>query len=382
VKRLVAFVCAVFILEAALYAALTPLLPHLARSLGLSRVLSGVLTGAYAAGVIPGAMLGSWLSSRHTVRTTVQAGLLVLGVSSAVFGVGDSFAALVAARAAQGLAAGAVWGGALAWLVATTGDGEHGRVIGITFGAATFGMIGGPVLGALSLSIGTAAVFGAVGACALGLTASTLAISVGPESAEPRSSLLSAFHDRSMTMPIWLVAVQALPVGVLTVLVPLRLAHLGASRTVIAGTFLVAAACGSVVSPFAGRLGDRRGHVLLIGAGLLLGIPCLVALSLGPPLAGSAILVIAFLGVCRCLSIVPSVALMTADAVRAGTASAVPAAILTASSVGETVGSAGGASLAQVMSDAAPYLLLAVLYAATIVALGHSNRRRAVSLRG
>ena len=56
--------------------------------------------------------------------------------------------------------------------------------------------------------------------------------------------------------------------GVLDVLAPLRLADLGVTALIIAGTFLAAAGVEAALSPVAGRAADRlagwRGPVLLV----------------------------------------------------------------------------------------------------------------------
>jgi predicted MFS family arabinose efflux permease len=376
VRRLVPLVCLAFVLEAALYSALTPLLPHLAHTLGLSRAGAGVLTGAYAAGVIPGAALAGRLSSRVGPRAMILAGTTLLGVSSAAFGFGTELVELVATRALQGIAAGAVWGAALDWLTAVAPAAQRGRVIGITFGAATFGMIGGPVIGSISLLVGARATFGAVGLCALGLAAWTLTLAPAANIASQPVRLLEPYRDRTLAPKIGLVALQAAPVGLLGVLIPLRLNHLGAPQAIVGGTFLVAAAIGGVVSPLAGRVTDRYGSELPIRVGLTLAVPCLLAL----PLPSSTVLVVAltvaFLGLCRSVSVVPTVVLITHDAARAGVPAGVPAAILTASAIGETIGSAGGAGLAQATSEITPFVVIAALYALTLVLRARTSAGR------
>jgi hypothetical protein len=51
----------------------------------------------------------------------------------------------------------------------------------------------------------------------------------------------------------------------------------------------------------------------------------------------------------------------------------VPAAILAASAIGETIGSAGRASLAQATSEITPFAALAALYAATLAGLARPS---------
>ena len=88
-RRLLVLVCAVALVEALFFAALTPLLPELSREFGLSKTGVGVLSGAYPAGGAVGALGGAWLATRSGLRTTTVVGVLVLAVCCAGFGLGD-----------------------------------------------------------------------------------------------------------------------------------------------------------------------------------------------------------------------------------------------------------------------------------------------------
>ena len=69
-------------------------------------------------------------------------------------------------------------------------------------------------------------------------------------------------------------SLPALVSGVLDVLAPLRLHHLGATSVAIGATFLVAAGVESFISPVAGRLSDRRGRFAPFGPALKGGKSC------------------------------------------------------------------------------------------------------------
>jgi predicted MFS family arabinose efflux permease len=56
----------VFVVEAALYTAVTPLLAQLAKDEDISKLSAGVLSGAYALGLIPGSLIASRLSHLST----------------------------------------------------------------------------------------------------------------------------------------------------------------------------------------------------------------------------------------------------------------------------------------------------------------------------
>jgi MFS family permease len=80
-----------------------------------------------------------------------------------------------------------------------------------------------------------------------------------PERSEPQRlrAALPAVRDRQVGAGMWLTLLAGLAFGVVDVLVPLRLAQLGATTLIIGGTFLAAAAIESALSPLAGRLSDR-----------------------------------------------------------------------------------------------------------------------------
>src|SRR5260370_1081681 len=71
-----------------------------------------------------------------------------------------------------------------------------------------------------------------------------------------------------LSVGLWLTMLAGLAFGVLDVLAALRVANLGVSALVIAGTFLAAAAVEAALSPVAGRAADRRGAIVPIRCSL------------------------------------------------------------------------------------------------------------------
>jgi MFS family permease len=367
VRRLLVTVVGLFALEGSLYSALAPLLPHYADILGLSRAMAGVLTAAYTIGLVPGALISGRMSTGVGVRATVVVGLALLGASSLAFGFGQDITLLVAARAIQGGACGLVWGGGLGWLARETPDSQRGRSFGIAFGAGTFGTLIGPALGALANAVGTREVFELVALAATILVPCVLSLPSPARGPEPPTSFLAPYRSIVLRLPIWLVTIPAVAFGLLGVLIPLRLNSLGATHGTVALTFLLAAAVGVVVGPLAGRLSDRRGRLLPIKAGLLLSVPCLATLPLSSEVAVVAALAIVLMGVGVSLSLAPAVAMLSDRGERAGFSSAVPSVMLIAVALGETIGSVGGSSLAQITVEAAPFVVVAI---ANLITLG------------
>ena len=97
-----------------------------------------------------------------------------------------------------------------------------------------------------------------------------------------------AARDRRLSFGLWLTMLAGVAFGVLDVLAPLRLATLGVTALVIAGTFLASAALEAVLSPVAGRAADRRGAIVPIGCSL---VGAVAVSLLAPTLASARVLI-------------------------------------------------------------------------------------------
>lgn len=175
--------------DVAFYAAIAPLLPDYVADFGLSKAEAGILAAAYAAGTLlaslPAGFVATWIGPRRTVIS----GLLLLGGSSLVFGLGAEIA----------------------------------------------------LLGAIAAEVGTELVFGAV----LGVAALLAAFAARlPEAGAPERQSLrevaAAIGSRPILTGTSFVAVPSLLFGVLEVLVPLRIDELGGGHVAIAAGFIVA----------------------------------------------------------------------------------------------------------------------------------------------
>ena len=202
------------------------------------------------------------MATRFGPRRSVIGGLLLLGLSSLVFGFARDIALLDAARFVQGVAGALIWSGALTWLITTAPDEQRGSVIGTALGTRGRRRPARP--GArrdrgrsrhrTRLRLGArrhprarlrrlppARGPGARGrrACARSPRRSSAA----------RCSTATAF-----------VAVPSLMFGAIEVLVPLRIAALGGGHVVIAAGFIAGAALEAGLAPIAGRYSDRVGR--------------------------------------------------------------------------------------------------------------------------
>ena len=380
-RPIVVLVGILFMFEASLYSAVTPVLPHYAHVLHASKPAVGVLAGCYSAGLIPGAFLGGWLSYRVGVRRTTLFGLLVFAVAVAAFGFGTDIVALDVLRLVQGVAVGAIWGGALTWVIAVAPRERRGQVIGSVIGSAIFGTLIGPVLGTLAVTVGTELVFCLVGAVALGLAAWTYRFPEPPHREPgPRPPLRELLRHRRLILGFWLIVLDAITIGALSALLPLRLAHFGASSILIGGAFVVASLFSWLVANPVGRAVDRRGPGKPLVMGELMLAAALVLLPLPQSALMLAILTAIVLGPPTTSVSIPGMAILTDAVERGGVAVAIGSMMVNlAWALGETFGAPAAANLSQATSDAVPLVLLAGLNLATMVAVTRIQGRARIT---
>src|SRR5919201_1304996 len=179
-RRLLVLAAALVLVDTMLYAALTPLLPHFLHEFGLSKSRAGILVAAYAAGALVGGFLGGLAATHFGSRRAVLAGLALMGLASLGFAFAHSFWTLFTARLLQGLGSGFTWSGALAWLLAVAPRQRRGEMLGTAMGAATFGAMFGPVLGAAAALVGRDVVFSVLAATSVLLAVWALRLEAAP----------------------------------------------------------------------------------------------------------------------------------------------------------------------------------------------------------
>lgn len=366
--RLLALVSAIIFVDALLFTALTPLVPAYAEEFDLSKAGVGLLVGAYGAGALLGGIPGGLAAARFGPKRAVVAGLLLLSVACLAFALADTVLGLGAARFVQGIASTATWAGALAWISVSTPRERRGEVIGTAFGAAIFGAILGPVFGALAELIGIEEAFLVVGLVTLAFAG--LASLARPARSEAISlaGLGRALRDQRFLGGLWLNALPAMLFGLLIVLAPLAFDDAGWTAFAIAGVFFSAGLIEVVLNPLLGRFTDRSGRLVPIRAALAASV--VVAIALG---ASSEVLILALLVCAASVSFgslyTPGMSLTSHRADSVGLAQGLAFGVMnTAWAFGELVGPTAGGALADASSDAAPYVVGAVLCAATLAA--------------
>jgi MFS family permease len=365
---IVTLVRVLLLFEASLYSAVTPVLPHYAHVLGASKPAVGVLTAAYPAGLIPGSFLGGWLAVRLGVRRTTLFGLVLFAVSAIPFGFGSDLATLDLLRFVQGVASGCIWGGGLTWVIAVAPRERRGEVLGSTIGAAILGTLLGPVLGTLAVALGTGIVFSLVGAVSIALAYWTARHPEPPRpEAGPRTSLRSLVGNPRIVLGFWLILLEACTVGATGTLLPLRLAHFGASGLLVGITFLMSSLLSFLLAPPIGRVVDRRGAGLPLTVGLVTTAVLLAMLPLPHSAVLLAVLTVAALGPPLTAYTIPAMSVITSEAERAGIAIALATMLLNlAWAMGETIGAPVAANLSQATTDAVPLVLLAAIMLLTL----------------
>jgi MFS family permease len=168
---------------------------------------------------------------------------------------------------------------------------------------------------------------------------------------------------------MWLTLMAGLAFGVVDVLVPLRLAQLGATALIIGGTFLAAAAIESALSPLAGRLSDRRGALVPIQLSLCVAVVVsLLVPWLAPAPVLIALLIVGMPGYGTLFT--PASALLSNGAHRLHLNQGLAFGLANlAWAGGQTIGAAASGALAQATSDLVPFALLAAACLGTLVLL-------------
>ena len=367
-RRLLLLASAMIFFDVAFFAAIAPLLPGYVDELGLSKAQAGILSASYAAGTLLASLPAGFVASRVGPRRTVISGLLLLGVSSLIFGLVHEIDLLDAARFTQGVAGALIWSGALTWLITSSPDESRGRVIGTALGTAVAGALLGPALGAVAASVGTGPVFGSVLliTSALAFAASRLPEAGAPELQNPRE-VVSILLSRPILDGVAFVAVPSVMFGAIEVLVPLRIDALGGGHGVIAAGFIGGAALEATLAPIAGRLSDRIGRRMPYVVGLTICAFAMVAVAVAQSLGGVlAALVVTSLGAGLCFA--PALTLLSeiADSSRLHQGFAAGLSNMAWAS-GQVIGGVGGGVVATFTGNALPSIAIAVLLLVTVV---------------
>ncbi|MBA2442301.1 MAG: MFS transporter [Rubrobacter sp.] len=369
-RRLLVLTCAIVLVDTIFYAALVPLIPYYTEEFGLSKGMVGVVNGAFGAGILLGAPPGAYLAFRVGVKRTAVAGLLLLSVTSFLFGFAGGAGTLTLLRLGEGFGSAFSWIAAFTWLVSRAPEEKRGQMIGTLISAAVVGALLGPVLGSAAAGFGIVPAFSAVAALGAG-TAVWAALEPPPANTETGFSLrsLRALLSPRPATGFVLIALAPLLFSVLVVLAPLEFSALGWGATAIGAVFLVGAAFEAAVHPPLGRLSDRVGYRLPVSVGLVVSILLLLVL----PVAGNpwvlGTLVVLAAGAFN-FSLTPGTALFTKSSEGAGIGRALGFGVTNVAWAGGfAAGAPLGGFLADLGGNALSYLTLAAVCVVMLLVL-------------
>ena len=297
-RRSVAPIYALIFLETLVWIAIVPLAPTFADELGLSGVEAGMILAAASLAALVVAFPLGLLADRLGARQVTIASACLFTVATFGQGLADEFWSLLLARAAFGVAFGALWGAGASWLSDSLTDDSRAGALGAVATVAGLGFTTGPVLaGTLADRYDTGTPFLVVGVAAALSTAFLVVAAPRAPGTPPRQRLREmlslARRDELVLAGIAIIVLIGLVGGGVNLLVPLQLRENGVSAGEIGLLFSAASAVYTVVSAVVARLGSRSATLRVGGAAALLtGLSIFLVLGSGSTLAAVAFILL------------------------------------------------------------------------------------------
>ena len=376
VGRLTALVCVLVLVDTIFYTALTPLVPHYAHTSGLGKGGVGVLVAGYPAGTLVASIPAGVLYDRFGARRLLLVAMALMSVSTLTFGWSHIAVVLVLARFVQGIGGACAWTVGPATLAAVVPAGQRGRYLGIAFSAAVAGAIVGPAFGDLAAHLGTGPVFSAAAVLAVVITGFQRLL---PPAGVPQAPSLRAFVDLARHADIargmWLTLLAGVGLGMLSVLGPLRLNHLGASAGLIAAAFIASGLLEAGLSPWIGRLSDHHGSSYTVTQSLVLGIVTFALLPLVSP-RGAALVAVALGSLAFGTLFIPAAALISDSSTARGLQLGLVFGLTNLLwATGQGLAAAVSGYAANATSDSVPFFAAVALCAVSLVSTRRDARR-------
>ncbi|HEY2788198.1 MAG TPA: MFS transporter [Gaiellales bacterium] len=281
------FYALVFLDEVALLS-LVPLLPSYTRAYHLSAVQAGALLSASSLAIVVASVPAGRLSDRFGARIVTLAAGAIAALSMLATALAPGFATLLAARAAFGVGSGTIWSAGISWLSDSAAEESRDRALAMVVTVAGIGSTVGPVFaGLLADRVGRGSVFAFSGVL---MTVVVCALAFGDPGRRRRHGHQPlrriAAGMRSEPLLAGAVAIMLLGGvgdGVVNLVAPLQLGHLGLSSAAIGAWFSVASIIFIASSAVIARMGRRAVSLRLAGV-----MAVLQAVALIPVLASGA----------------------------------------------------------------------------------------------
>ena len=253
------FYALVFLDEVALLA-LVPLLPSYTSAYHLSAVRAGALLSAASLAIVVASVPAGRLSDRFGARiVTLAAGRSRPGRCSAI-ALAPGYLTLLAARAAFGVGSGTIWSAGISWLSDSAPEESRDRALAAVVTVAGIGSMVGPVFaGLLADRVGRGAVFAVAGVLMTGVV---VALALGDPGArrrhghQPLREIAAGMRTEPMLAgAIAIMLLGGIGDGVVNLVAPLQLGHLGLSSAAIGAWFSVASTIFIASSAVIARIG-------------------------------------------------------------------------------------------------------------------------------
>jgi MFS family permease len=236
-----------------------PLLPIFLGRKGASAALVGVV---FAAGLLTNALIrypAGWAADRFGTRPVMLASMIGLAVLFMAFLIPLPAAAFIVIRLLQGCVFGAYWPAANGLVADVTEPKERGQAFGMMQSTNLAGMIVGPAVGGFIALFNLNVVFVVAAAAAI-LAAVALWTLPNVRVHASVEVPTRAFHIARILLPLILLgAGTSYMIGTYDTVWSLYMTYRGANTFAVGLSFVAFALPATLLSAFAGRLGDRFG---------------------------------------------------------------------------------------------------------------------------
>ncbi len=297
-RRRVAPIYALILLQTLVWIAIVPLTPAFADEFGLSGFQTGMILAAASLAVLvisfPVGLLVDRLGAR---RVTIACGC-VFTLATLGQGLANEFWTLLLARALFGVAFGTLWAAATAWLSDSLTAERRAGALAATATVTGIGFTVGPVAaGVLADRYDPGTPFLVAAVAAAVVTATLLAVPPAPGSSEQGMRLRDGFRvarrDELVLGGIALIVLIGLVGGGINLLVPRQLDDNGVSAGQIGLLFTAGSAIYTVMSGAVARRGERWATLRVGGiAALATGATVVLVLLSGSTLAAVAFILL------------------------------------------------------------------------------------------